>query len=173
MSDLFIQQTYGSSVDASNGSATSASPNEPEIAWLPAPSRSIDRRSPSRIRFELYNLGANDAGNARYEIEERVETHYEKPTVGRQLASVGKLVGQMVFPVYALAAGTAALLTQKPELDGSVTTRVVELEAGGTIVTELALDLSTLRPGVYTIHVTVLDLVTNELRTRFVSIEIG
>ncbi len=59
------------------------------------------------------------------------------------------------------------------ETDGiEVRKRVVERPAESTIREELQIDLSDFKPGVYTVYITVRDLVTGELNSRFLTLQL-
>jgi hypothetical protein len=145
--------------------------------WLPVPGRVIRRKNPSKIEFELYNIGADDSGTARYQIEERVLTLYKNPGILSQIAGYGNLAGQMFFPFYSFVAQagrfalTQALASETKGIE--VETRTVERPAESTLTEEFQMDLTQLKPGVYTVYITVRDLVSNEISSRFLTLRVS
>jgi GWxTD domain-containing protein len=148
----------------------------PDAPWLPVPARVIRRKVPSKIEFELYNLKADESGLARYEIEERVLTLYKKPGILSQIAGYGNMAGQMFFPLYTFVAQagrfalTQALASETAGIE--VQTRTVETPADASLKEELQMDLSEFKPGVYTVYITVRDRVSNEISSRFLTLQI-
>lgn len=144
--------------------------------WMPMPDRVVRRSFPSRLEFELYNLQPDDAGNAHYEVEERVLTLYEKPSFLKNLASYGAQFGQVFFPLYAFASQVgASVLSQATasETEGlKVSTRQVTQPSADAITEEVKTDLRGLKPGVYTVYVTVRDLHANEITSRFLTLQV-
>jgi GWxTD domain-containing protein len=169
LSDLYLRQLPV----AQDKDAKAVDPNAP---WLPAPGRVIRRQNPSKIEFDLYNMSADEAGTARYEIEERILTLYKKPGILSQIAGYGNLAGQMFFPFYTFVAqaGTFALSQAlASETKGiEVQTRMVEKPAASTLTEAFQMDLTELDPGVYTVYVTVRDLVSNEISSRFLTLQV-
>jgi GWxTD domain-containing protein len=145
--------------------------------WLPAPGRVIRRQNPSKIEFDLYNLSADEAGTARYEIEERILTLYKNPGILSQIAGYGNMAGQMFFPFYTFVAqaGTFALSQAlASETKGiEVQTRTVERPAEPTLKEAFQMDLTELKPGIYTVYITVRDLVSNEISSRFLTLQVS
>ncbi|MFQ5793103.1 MAG: hypothetical protein ACE5JI_21745, partial [Acidobacteriota bacterium] len=170
VSDLFLQQRPG-------GNEKGRSEGNWEAAWLPSPTRVIRRKAPSRIEFELYNLQAGESGTARYEIEERVLTLYKRPGFWSKLAGYGNLAGQILFPVYTFASQVGAFTLSQALASESagieVEKRIVEKAAAPMIREELQMDLSDFKPGVYTVYVTVRDLVTGDISSRFLTLQIN
>lgn len=153
-------------------------PPEIEAAgdWIPAPQRVVDPSTPFRLEFELYNLQPDASGAVRYEVEERVLTLYEEPGFLQKLAGYGNLAGQLFFPLYLFAGQTgAAILSQAAasETDGlAVSKRLVEGRPGEAITEDVKMDLRALKPGVYTVYVTVRDLRTGEITSRFLTLQL-
>ena len=176
LSDLFLQM--GDQKDSKrNGDAPTAKPATPDenILWHPVPTRVIKKSSPSRIYFELYNPEVNEDGLARYEIEERVVTHFKQPSVWSNLAHMGSQMAGSFFPIYTAAAAAAQGLfsSKDSENEDLVTTRVVERPAGDSILESLETDLSELDKGVHTVQVTVHDLETDEITSRSITLRVN
>lgn len=138
--------------------------------WVPAPEHAVDRKNPFRVDLELYNLRPDKTGRVRYEVEERVLTLYEKPGLLSKIAGYGGLAGQMMFPLYSfLGQSGRGVLAQATasETDGlTIAKRTVEREPAPVIGETVQTDLSKLKPGVYTVYVTVRDLRTREVVSR-------
>jgi hypothetical protein len=172
LSDLYLRQLPVSDkkkkkvADAQDASAP----------WLPVPARVIRRKNPSKIEYELYNLKEDESGTARYEIEERILTLYKKPGILSRIAGYGNMAGQMFFPFYTFVAqaGTMALSQAlASETAGiEIQKRTVERPAESALKEELQMDLSGRKPGVYTVYITVRDLVSKEISSRFLTLQI-
>jgi hypothetical protein len=135
----------------------------------------IKKSSPSRIYFELYNPEVNEDGLARYEIEERVVTHFKQPSVWSNLAHMGSQMAGSFFPIYTAAALAARGLlgSEDSENEDLVTKRVVERPAEDSMLESLETDLSELDKGVHTIQVTVHDLETGEITSQSLTLRVN
>lgn len=106
------------------------------------------------IDFELYNLQANDSGQVRYEVEERVVTLYKEPGFFGKLAGYANLAGQIFFPLYTFTAQVGTLVLSQAsarETDGLiVASRLVEHPPVATSEERVQIDLQALKPGVCT-----------------------
>ncbi|MBI4265228.1 MAG: GWxTD domain-containing protein [Acidobacteria bacterium] len=146
------------------------------VPWLPAPHRVVREAAPLQIQFEVYNLQPDESGQVRYEVEERVLTLYEEPGFLGKLAGYANLAGQMFFPLYTFLGqvGTGVLSqATASETDGlTVSKRLGEEPPAATIGESLRVDLRSLKSGVYTVYVTVRDLHTGELISRFLTFQI-
>jgi GWxTD domain-containing protein len=172
VSDLLLQQRR-----LDEGKKSGETPEDDASLWLPAPTRVVSRKSPIHLEFELYNLRADDSGTARYEVEEKILTLYEKPGVFSQVLGYGQLFGQAVFPLYTFIGQVGAFALSQAtadETDGIVAQKRSEEKSGSpTVVREsLDLNLQDLKPGVYTVYVTVRDRVSEEITSRFLTLQI-
>ncbi|MBI3265264.1 MAG: GWxTD domain-containing protein, partial [Acidobacteria bacterium] len=145
--------------------------------WFPAPQRVVSDDAPIAIEFELYNVQPDEFGQARYEVEERILTLYEEPGFFGKLANYANLAGQMFFPLYTFAGQVGTMVVSQAtasETDGlTMEKRVVEEAPASTINEKVRVDLQTLKPGVYTVYVTVRDLHTREVVSRFLTFQVA
>jgi hypothetical protein len=144
--------------------------------WVPTPQRVVSKAQPLQIQFELYNLHPSESGQVSYEVEERVLTLYEEPGFLGKLASYANLAGQMFFPLYTFAAQVGTSVVSQAtasETDGlTLSKRVMEESPAATVEESLRVDLQNLKSGVYTVYVTVRDLHTGEVTSRFLTFQI-
>jgi GWxTD domain-containing protein len=173
LSDLLLSQLQNAGPERDKESAGSDATGR----WLPAPARVVSKKAPFAVEFELYNLKLNASGNVRYQIEEKVLTLYEKPGFFSQLAGYAQLAGQIFFPVYAFAGQVGAftlLQATASETDGiEVDKRLAERQlTDGVVREEIQLDLDELKPGVYTVYVTVRDLESQEITSKFLTFQL-
>lgn len=150
--------------------------NDTTDPWLPAPQRVVRKAAPFQIEFEVYNLQPDESDQVRYEVEERVLTLYEEPGFLGKLAGYANLAGQMFFPLYTFLGqvGTGVLSqATASETDGlTVSKRLGEEPPAATIGERLRIDMQSLKSGVYTVYVTVRDLHTGELISRFLTFQV-
>lgn len=154
-----------------------ASPTtDASVSWVQAPQRVVSDGAPLRVEFEVYNLQPDDSGHVQYEVEEFVLTLYEEPGVLGKLAGWANLAGQMFFPLYTFAGQVGkTVLSQATasETDGlTVAKRPMEDAPAGAIAEHVRADLESLKSGVYTVYVTVRDLHSGELASRFLTFQI-
>jgi GWxTD domain-containing protein len=144
--------------------------------WLPVPTRVVRHKQPVRIEFELYNLRSDDSGTTRYEVEERLLTLYKNPGVLRQIAGYANLAGQAFFPLYTFASQVGASVISQAfasETAGlEIEKRLVDRPASPVIREELHMDLEDLNKGVYTVYITIRDLKTGDVSSRFLTLQV-
>ncbi len=132
---------------------------------MPLPGGVVPRGTPFEIGFSVYHLQADASGAARYEVEEQILTLEDDSGTLSRVLDYGSSVGQLFFPLYSLASRSVSFALSRARADGAdrrTASRVVTRPATDAVTDTVQLDLSDLETGLYSVSVTVRDLVTEQ-----------
>lgn len=176
MSDLLL---LGARKDSGQRGTTGAGSGDMSAGaqWTPKPTRVVHKsKEEAKFNFEVYNPAKDESGRVRYEVEERLLVLQEKPGFWDQMLGIASLAGRMFFPAYTFAAQVGgftlsqALAEEKEGL--TINERVEEKPHQEKIVESYTLDLEGLDPGIYTAYVTIKDMNSDQMVSRYLTFRV-